>query len=99
MRDLQEKVCDDWREQKTSMQRRLKMSNNTFLTNDEVCTLTGCKLKKLQAEVLRKNGLPFTLNHQGRPIVTRTAIDGAAKKQTTEPKQAWSPPILRLKAS
>ncbi len=75
------------------------MSNSTFLTNDEVCTLTGCKLKKLQAKVLRQNGLPFTLNHHGRPIVTRSAIDGTAKKPTTEPKQGWSPPVLERKAS
>jgi hypothetical protein len=59
---------------------------DTFLNDEEVRQLTGCKLKSLQIENLRKNGLQFTLNRQGKPVVPRCAITGQRTK-SVETKQ------------
>lgn len=67
---------------------------DTFLSDDEVNTLTGCKLKSLQIENLRKNGLQFTVNRQGKPVVPRCAITGR-QTNAVETKPAWTPRILK----
>lgn len=55
-----------------------------FLSADQVEELTGRKLKRLQIEQLRKMGIPFFVNAAGRPIVTRTAIEGREQAPTTK---------------
>lgn len=67
---------------------------NTFLTSDEVATLTGRKLKSKQIEALRKMALPFFVNASGRPVVTAAAVHGT--KAEPEKKQ-WELPRLKRK--
>lgn len=63
----------------------------TFLDSEELSTLTGRRVRRLQIETLRRMGLPFWVNAAGRPVVPRSAIDG--KRETRTPtKRAWTPP-------
>jgi len=76
-----------------------------FLTEDEVGILTGIKRGRngksgyqLQAEQLRRMGLPFFVNACSRPIVTRVAVEGGR----TEPIKAvkgWESNVLRKDAA
>lgn len=50
--------------------------NPTFLSMDDICALTGRKMKAKQIEALRKMGLPFWVNAIGRPVVTVAAVEG-----------------------
>lgn len=66
-----------------------------FLTADEVAVLTGRKMKSLQIEQLRKQGVPFRVNATGHPVVTRSAVEGKqAAAPAREPKQEWRPAVL-----
>lgn len=47
-----------------------------FLTVVEVRELTGRQQFQAQRRVLAENGIPFTCDAQGRPIVPRVAIVG-----------------------
>lgn len=68
----------------------------TFLTTEDLATLTGRKIKSLQVQALRQMGVPFFINAIGRPVVTRTAIEGRPAPAALE-KDAWVPPGLRKK--
>lgn len=68
----------------------------TFLTSDDVATLTGRKIKSLQVEALRHMGIPFFVNAIGYPVVARSAVEGKAAPVPQE-KSAWVPPGLRKK--
>lgn len=48
----------------------------TFLTLDEVATLTGRRIKSKQVEQLRTMGIAFWVNAIGRPVVTVAAVEG-----------------------
>ncbi len=72
--------------------------SNTFLTKEEVAELTGRKQSRLQAEQLRKMGLPFWLNAANVPIVPRSAIDGKSKVVAAE-KPKWVHPGMRTAAT
>ncbi|MGK5031508.1 DUF4224 domain-containing protein [Janthinobacterium sp. DSP2-3-3] len=67
-----------------------------FLGADDVVTLTGRKIKRLQVEALRNMGIPFFVNAIGRPVVARTVVEGKAAAAPQE-KPAWQPPGLRKK--
>lgn len=69
----------------------------TFLEQNEIFELTGRKLKSLQVQALRQMGVPFFINAIGRPVVTRTAIEGKAEQAVPSEKGAWVPPGLRKK--
>ena len=69
----------------------------TFLEQSEIFELTGRKLKSLQVQALRQMGVPFFINAIGRPVVTRTAIEGKAEQAAPSEKGAWVPPGLRKK--
>ena len=43
---------------------------NQFLTRDEVAELTGSSTKAGQQEILKRNGLMFSLNKFGWPMIT-----------------------------
>jgi hypothetical protein len=63
---------------------------STFLTKEEVATLTGRSRKAQQIAQLRTMGLPFWINALGHPIIPRSAIDGrpgaaAPKPQPVKP--------------
>lgn len=49
---------------------------STFLTKEEVATLTGRSRKAMQIAQLRTMSLPFWVNALGHPIIPRSAIDG-----------------------
>ena len=51
-------------------------TNATFLSIDDICALTGRKMKTKQIEALRKMGLPFWVNAIGRPVVAVAAVEG-----------------------
>lgn len=62
---------------------------STFLSQADVAELTGRKNRKLQADALRKMGLPFWVNAIGKPVVPRAAIEGRA--EAPKPK-IWTMP-------
>lgn len=64
----------------------------TFLDENEIAKLTGRKMKSRQIAALRQMGIPFFVNAIGRPIVTRSTLEG---RKEAAPKAAWVPPILR----
>lgn len=49
------------------------------MTAEEMAELTGYKRHGKQIEVLRQMGVPCRINARGRPIVTRSVIEGAAE--------------------
>lgn len=63
-----------------------------FLTRDEVAELTGRKIRRLQADQLRRQGIPFRLNAAGWPVVARAAVEGGQQqRQAAE----WMPASVR----
>lgn len=69
--------------------------SNTFLKPDEVKELTGRTKIALQIAQLAKMGIPFFINAVGRPIVTRSAIEGRGGAQPAPQKKAWVPRVLQ----
>ena len=77
---------------------------NTFLDREELCALTGRKLKSKQIVALRRMNIPFYVNALGKPVVTRSAIEGCinggttggtTRATTTPPnKPGWRPNVL-----
>lgn len=63
-----------------------------FLSSDQVAELTGRKLKSLQCEQLRRMGIPFFVNANGRPIVTCSAIEGGVPPPSVA--KGWKPAVL-----
>lgn len=59
-----------------------------FLTDEEMIRLTGRKARRLQAEQLRKMGVPFYLNAANIPIVARVTIEGHPG-ETKKPEPVW----------
>lgn len=62
--------------------------SDTFLTPDEIATLTGRKFKRPQIGQLRKMGIPFWVNAANAPIVARATIEGR-KEKVEPPKPKW----------
>ncbi len=65
-----------------------------FLTPDEVVALTGRKHARLQIANLRQNGIPFTINASGRPVVNRDNLNGDRQKKQPAPTAVWQPKAL-----
>ena len=61
-----------------------------FLTRAELKQLTGTADRKRQAECLRANRIPFTLDVIGRPVVTRCTLE--VQKKSDEPAEKWQGP-------
>lgn len=59
-----------------------------FLTDEELATLTGRRLKSAQITWLRGSGLPFRISATGHPVVTRSAVEG--RPQESAPAR-WTP--------
>lgn len=68
--------------------------SGTFLSPDEIKELTGRSYIKLQIEALTKMGLPFFVNGIGRPVVTRSAVEGRNSGSAPQ-KKAWAPRVLK----
>lgn len=66
------------------------MNPGMFLTRDELKQLTGTADRRRQAECLRANRIPFSLDVFNRPVVTRSAIEG--HKPAAEAPQKWQGP-------
>lgn len=62
---------------------------STFLTLDEVATLTGRRVKSKQVDQLRTMGIAFWVNAIGRPVVTVAAVEG--RREAPTPK-TWVMP-------
>ena len=62
---------------------------STFLTGDDVATLTGRKVKSKQIEALRAMGIAFWVNAIGRPVVTVAAVEG---RKDAPPQKTWVMP-------
>lgn len=62
---------------------------STFLTLDEVATLTGRRIKSKQVEQLRTMGIAYWVNAIGRPVVTVAAVEG--RKEAPQQK-IWVQP-------
>ena len=68
--------------------------SSTFLERDEVKELTGRTKVALQIAQLAKMGIPFFVNAVGRPVVTRSAIEGRGAPVAAPQKKAWVPKVL-----
>lgn len=68
--------------------------SGTFLSPEEIRELTGRSYIKLQIDALSKMGLPFFINGIGRPVVTRSAVEGRSTS-AAPPKKAWTPRVLK----
>jgi len=71
-----------------------------FLTADEIVILSGMKRKATQIVALRKMGVVFFVSGAGRPVVTRTAIEGRSDRaeEKKESRAAWVPRVVGTKA-
>ncbi len=69
------------------------MTENLFLTSEELAQLTGRKLKSQQIKWLKTSGLPFWVNARGHPVVTRAAVHGLPVPKA--PREAWVPDVLK----
>jgi hypothetical protein len=47
----------------------------------------------MQADHLRKLGIPFFPNASGRPMIARAVIEGGTQQQK-QVKQTWQPAVL-----
>jgi hypothetical protein len=65
-----------------------------FLTELEVATLSGRKRKSAQIDALRRMGVAFFVNGAGRPVVTRTAVDGRADAKPEFGRAEWVPRVV-----
>lgn len=66
-----------------------------FLTEEELATLTGRRLKSRQIEWLRGTGIPFRVNATGHPVVTRGVIEG--RKEEPAAPQRWAPRVVEAR--
>lgn len=68
-----------------------------FLTENEVCQLTGYKQPAKQREHLRRIGIAFTPAANGRPVVCRSTVEGFKNKKqpTAKPQAQWRPAIMK----
>lgn len=66
----------------------------TFLTTEELVILTGRHRAAHQVRALREMGIACWVNAAGRPIVPRSAVEGAQGLQVRQ-EAAWVPRPLR----
>jgi len=65
-----------------------------FLTPDDVAILTGKKRKSCQVDWLRSEGIPFYINANGRPVVTKAALN-CQETERDVPKKEWESAVLK----
>lgn len=66
-----------------------------FLEPPDIAELTGYRLKSAQIEQLRFMGIPFYINASGRPVVTKSAVEGRKEDAPVKPK--WQPNGIGVK--
>lgn len=64
-----------------------------FLTDAEIATLTGRRLKSKQIEWLKKQGIPFRTNATGHPVITRSTIEGQPERLALA-NIPWTPRVI-----
>lgn len=64
----------------------------TFLTPDELATLTGRRQRARQIQQLRAMGVAFYVNALGWPVVARRIVEGGPA--TPAPKASWQPRLV-----
>lgn len=64
-----------------------------FLTDAEIATLTGRRLKSKQIEWLKKQGIPFRTNATGHPVITRSTIEGQPERLSLA-AIPWTPRVI-----
>lgn len=69
--------------------------SDTFLRPDEIRALTGRAHIDLQIKALAQMGVPYFINGVGRPVVTRSAIEGRNSGAAPKQKKTWVPNVLK----
>ena len=69
------------------------MSTPLFLTKEELRELTGYVIKNRQIDKLRNMGIAFRINGCGRPVVTRSTVEGTGHNNDGV-KLDWQPAVL-----
>ncbi|WP_175252906.1 MULTISPECIES: DUF4224 domain-containing protein [unclassified Pseudomonas] len=59
-----------------------------FLSHEQVCELTGAKIRAKQIEVLRRNGIPHTIKANGWPCVIAANLLPVSKVSVAQ-EVAW----------
>lgn len=68
------------------------MTTETFLTREEVKTLTGFSYPTKQAKQCREMGIPFYTNRRGYPMILRDVLTGKSSKVKAKENESWQPP-------
>lgn len=68
------------------------MSEDLFLTHEQLKSMTGASTKRRQIENLRANNVPFTINAAGWPRVYKGWLDGETRQKPQA--RAWVPRVL-----
>lgn len=66
-----------------------------FLTEEELATLTGRRIRSKQIEALRAMLIPFRVNAIGHPVVTRAAVLGYIPAKADAANQGWTPRLAK----
>lgn len=74
------------------------MTQRTFLDTEELQALTGRARKAAQIAALRDMGVPFLVNACGRPVVTRSAIEGRQAPPAPAAPKPWRSAVLQRAA-
>ena len=67
------------------------MNDSIFLDEDDISTLTGCRRKSDQIDMLRSQGILFHINKSGCPVVPKAAVMGSKYER---PDETWNPAII-----
>ena len=67
------------------------MSADLFLSSGELDILTGKKTRPAQIKALKAMLVPFRINAVGKPIVTRSAVEGIVAARMEPQNGAWKP--------
>jgi hypothetical protein len=60
-----------------------------FMSHEELIELTGYKLASKQAEMLKRQRIPFHTNKCGHPKVAKATLEG--RKAEEKKTETWSP--------
>ena len=71
------------------------MAQPLFLSSAELKELTGYAIKAKQISQLRTMGIAFRINGSGRPVVTRSAVEGTIEQPGTKIND-WKPTLLQF---
>ena len=68
------------------------------LTHEQICELTGAKLKKSQIQNLQHNGIRHSIKASGWPCVTVAAVEGWLPDTSPEPERpVWVPDLSKVR--